>query len=323
MAVTRDDVAALAGVSTAVVSYVVNNGPRPVSAGARARVLAAIEELGYQPDGVARFLRTGKTQSLGLVLPDVGLPYFSEVTRLLTSASARRGYQVLISNSEFDVELERRQLVSLAERRVDGVILMSVDPEQDFGPLSVLGIPLAVVDRPEFAVRAAIAATEHLIGHGHSAIAIITGDPDLVASRRRRDGWAAALESAGIRVPEEYASWSAVSRAGGYEAAKRLLAQPVPPTAIYIESDAQAVGLLRACRDLGVEVPGDLAVVTSEGTELARYAIPTLTSTEQPIVTIASEALEAVLSAKPGEVVWLGNPDYTLVLRESCGCPAG
>ena len=111
-----------------------------------------------------------------------------------------------------------------------------------------------------------------------------------------------------------------VSRSGGYAAAQQLLALSVRPTAVYVESDAQAAGVLRACKDLGVDVPGDLAVVSSEGTELARYTVPSLTSTEQPTATIAAEALDAVLAADPGEVVWLRNADYTLVARESCGC---
>jgi LacI family transcriptional regulator len=320
MAVTRADVAARAGVSTAVVSYVLNNGPRPVSTSARERVLAAIEELGYQRDAVARYLRTGKTQSLGLVLPDLGLPYYTEVTRALSSGSTARGYQLLISNSEWDAGLERRELASLAERRVDGVILMSVDPEQDFTPLSALGIPLAVIDRPEFARRATAAATEHLIGHGHTAIGLIGWGTHLVANRRRHDSWESTLRAAGLTVRPEYAATAPVSRSGGYAAAQELLGLPSPPTAVYVESDAQAAGVLRACKDLGVDVPGDLAVVSSEGTELARYTVPSLTSTEQPTATIAAEALDAVLSAGPGEVVWLRNPEYTLVTRESCGC---
>ncbi|HKU11899.1 MAG TPA: LacI family DNA-binding transcriptional regulator [Sinomonas sp.] len=322
MAVTRNDVARRAGVSPGLVSYVLNGGPRPVSADARARIEAAMEELGYRRDGVARFLRTGKTNSLGLVLPDIALPYFAEITKELNARAFDAGFQLLIATTEFDVQRERDQLESLAERRVDGIILMSVEPEQDFSSLEQLGTRVAVIDRPEFAVNSARAETAHLIEHGHTRIGFIGGGGLARVSNRRQLGWSRALESAGLEHREAWIVSAELTRAGGQSAALHLLASKEPeerPSALLVESDAQACGVLRAARDLGLDVPGDLAVVTSEGTDLAAFTVPSLTSIAQPVRTIARDAVNAVLGEGPERVLRINNLDFELVLRESCG----
>ncbi|QUH01830.1 LacI family DNA-binding transcriptional regulator [Saccharopolyspora erythraea] len=312
--------ARLAGVSTAVVSYVLNDGPRPVSAATKERVLAAIAELGYRRDAVARNLRTGKTQSLGLVVPDIGLPYFGAITQQLVERAFEAGHQMLICTTSWLPDRERAQLASLAERRVDGVVLMSVDPLQDFSAVEELGIPTVVIDRPEVAVRGAHRATAHLVAHGHERIGFVGAAERLVASRRRREGWAAALRGSGLPSRPELIRHGPCTRAGGYVAAGELLALAEPPTAVFVESDAQAVGLLRAARDHGFRVPDDLAVASGEGTELAEFAIPSLTTLYQPIATIAREAVAAVLATEGGTLRRLDNQEFDLVCRESCGC---
>ncbi|GAB2883819.1 LacI family DNA-binding transcriptional regulator [Streptomyces mayteni] len=323
MAVTRDDVARAAGVSPAVVSYVINNGPRPVSAAARERVLAAIAELGYQRDAMARYLRTRKTHSLGLVVPDLGQPYFGAITQHLSELSFDSGHQLLVATTSWRPERERAQLASLAERRVDGVILMSTDPLQDFAPLQVLGIPIVVVDRPEVAVQGARVATAHLIEHGHQRVGLIGADEAHVAGRRQREGWAGALREHGLEPrPEDV--WSArAARAAGHAAAIELLDRPDRPTAVFATTDSLAVGVLRAARDRGVVVPDDLAVVSGEGTDLTGFAVPRLTAVEQPVAAIAREALSAALDADPGTVSRLDHHEFDLVCRESCGCREG
>jgi LacI family transcriptional regulator len=319
MAATRNDVARRAGVSVAVVSYVVNNGPRPVAPQTRQRVLTAIEELGYRPDTVARQLRTGRSNVLGVVLPDVSLPHFGELTQVLTELGGDRGQQLIIASTGWDATAEREQLEFLAGRRVDGVILMSQDPLQDFQWLVDLGTHVVVIDRPEAAVKGALAATEHLVDHGHRRIGFIGGAVEFVANRRRREGWMAALSEHGIDAEEGLMVASSISRSGGYEAARRLLAEPEPPTALYVDSDAQAVGVLRAAADLGIRVPEDLALVSGEGTATAEYAVPSLTSIEIPRRAIAEEALQALSADEESRVHRVSNSDFVLVARESCG----
>lgn len=320
MAATRDDVARRAGVSVAVVSYVVNNGPRPVAAETRRRVLEAIEDLGYRPDTVARHLRTGRSNAIGVVLPDLSLPHFGEMTQVLSELTADRGQQLIIASTEWDMAVERKQLEFMAGRRVDGIVLMSVDPLSDFDWLVSLGAPVVVIDRPEAAVQGALTATRHLIDHGHRRIGFVGGPKGLVANKRRRKGWIAALRGRGLDALDDLIVATGISRPGGYEAAQQLLTRPDPPTGVYVDSDVQAIGLLRAAADLGVSVPADLAVVSGEGTSMAAYAIPSLTTLEIPKREIASEALEALSSGGKAGLQRVSNSDFQLVTRQSCGC---
>jgi LacI family transcriptional regulator len=330
MAATRNDVAQRAGVSVAVVSYVVNNGPRPVAPETRQRVLKAIDELGYRPDTVARQLKTGRSNVIGVVLPDVSLPHFGELTQVLSELAGMRGQQLIIASTGWDRRAEREQLEFLGGRRVDGVVLMSVDPLQDFQWLVDLGPEVVVIDRPEAAVKGALAATEHLIDHGHQRIGFVGGAAGFLAAQRRREGWAAALRQHGIHPVEELMVTESISRAGGYAAGMTLLSRPDPPTAVYVDSDAQAVGILRAAADLGRRAPDDLAIVTGEGTATAAYAVPSLTSIEIPRREIAQEALDALsepqrtnghqgAAARLSQVRRVDNSDFVLVPRESCG----
>lgn len=319
MAVTRNDVARAAGVSPAVVSYVVNDGPRPVSAAARARVLAAIDELGYKVDGVARYLRTGKTRSVGLVIPDIGLPYFTEFTKAISAAADRIGHQLLIANTDWQVERERRQIELLVERRVDAMVLLSVDPLQDFAAMADMGIPVVVIDRPEVVVKSAAAATEHLIGHGHQDVAILTNDERLVISRRAVQGWAEELARHGI-APVGRSFTAPPTRAGGFDAGMRMLTESMRPTAILVASDAQAIGVIRAATDLALRIPEDLALISAEGTELAEYSVPRLSTIQQPIARLATGALELALAAGEPGLRRLTDDEFHLVLRDSCGC---
>jgi LacI family transcriptional regulator len=320
MAATRDDVARRAGVSVAVVSYVVNNGPRPVATETRRRVLDAIEELGYRPDAVARHLRTGKSGAIGVVLPDLGLPHFGEMTQVLSELAAERGQQMIIGSTGWDSSAERRQLEFLAAHRVVGILLMSVEPLDDFEWLATLGSSVVIIDRPEATIRGAETATGHLVEHGRNRIGFVGGPAKLLANKRRREGWAAALATHGLDIADELMVAADISQAGGYEAAQQLLLSPRPPTGVYIDSDAQAVGFLRAAADLGVSVPEDVAVVSGEGTSLAAYSVPSLTTVEIPRREIACEALDALAEESNTHVRRVSNSDFRLVPRQSCGC---
>lgn len=320
MAVTRDDVARHAGVSPGLVSYVVNGGPRNVSPDKTQRILAAIEELGYRPDVVARQMRTGKSHLIGLVLPDVRLPYFAGMTQLLSELSLQAGYQLVVASTNWDLSQEQNQIEALADRRVDGIILMSVNPLQDFEKLVPPKLRLVVIDRPEVTVKSAQAVTQHLFEHGHRQIAIVTQRLDVVATRRRLTGWQRAMDAAELDQRPQFQYQASADRAGGYEAGVRLLSSPTRPTGVYVEFDAQAVGLLRAAHERGVRIPQDLAVVTTDGTELATFAIPSITTVEYPAQDIAVQSLRAVIDDDASGVRVVTNQDFALVRRESCGC---
>lgn len=324
MAVTRNDVAKKAGVSPAVVSYVLSPGQRPVSEKARARVLAAVKELGYRPDGLARSLKVGRTKTLGLVLPDASNPFFAELARAIEDAAYMRGYAVMVCNSADDLEREHAYIRSLAERRIDGLILISATMEQDLSDFTTLAIPIVALDRspddsPVSTIRSdneegAYVGTRHLLEHGHRDIAFIGGPESLVADERRH-GWQRALREFERRPGTE--SRAAFSFEGGRAASSTLLALP-RPDGVLVSSDIQAIGLISGLDRAGLSVPRDMALVSIDGTTAGEYSVPGLTSIAQPVAQMGAIAV-AHLIDDPREIIHLalGN---RLIVRGSCGC---
>ena len=326
MAVTRNDVAKSAGVSPAVVSYVLNSGPRPVSEKARARVLAAVKELGYRPDGLARSLKVGRTKTLGLVLPDASNPFFAELALAIEDAAYTRGYAVMVCNSADDLEREHTYIASLAERRIDGLILISATAEQDLTDFTDLAIPIVALDRspdesPVSTIRSdnedgAYQGTRHLLEHGHGDIAFV-GGPDAGVSDARRQGWQRALREAGLEAGAECRA--PFSFEGGHTAASTLLAGS-QPRAVLVSSDIQAIGLVSGLRREGLSVPEDIALVSIDGTTAGEYSVPSLTSIAQPVAQMGATAVTHLID-NPREIIHLAL-DNRLVVRESCGCPS-
>ena len=328
MAVTRNDVARLAGVSPAVVSYVINSGPRPVSADARSRVLKAIAELGYRPDGLARSLRLGRSHAIGLVLPDTTNPFFAEMAQAVEDAAYATGYAVLICTTSDDMERERAHIVNLASRRVDGLILMSARPDQDLSGFTGLGIPVVAMDRspddsPVSTIRVdnalgARLGTKHLIEHGHQRIAIVAGPVATGVSRSRVKGFQRAMTAAGLSRGQVVEA--AFDFQGGHRAGHALLTMPDHPDALLISSDVQAIGVLSAAAELGRRVPEDLAVVSFDGTRAGAFAVPALTSVAQPTAAMAARAVD--LLRRSGDDLLHLTLKPELVRRRSCGCRA-
>jgi LacI family transcriptional regulator len=326
--VTRADVARYAGVSSAVVSYVVNNGPKRVAPATAARVREAIAVLGYRPNLSARALKRGSTQMLGLVVHDSSNPFFGTFALEITVEAARRGYVVLMINSRADIEMEQQALDDLVGRQVDGVILASTQPLAFGLSHHSSAVPAVLIDSsvavpghfslgPD-ALNAARLVVEHLIEvHGHTSIGIVIGN-DGSDLDRREEGWQIALHAAGL--PDGPIARTPFSREGGYRGGRRLLASRDRPTAIFASSDLQAVGLLKAIREQGLSVPADIAVVSFDGTAESEYCSPPLTVVRQPIAEMAIRAVDRLLAknVRPGV-----HEKFTmeLVVRESCGCP--
>ncbi|UVJ38117.1 LacI family DNA-binding transcriptional regulator [Arthrobacter sp. CJ23] len=326
--VTRTDVARYAGVSTAVVSYVINGGPKPVATATAARVREAIKVLQYQPNATARALSLGSTRLLGMIVPDSTNPYFAELTDAIAQAAAARGYALLAANSRTDANTERQNTLNLVSRQVDAIILATVLSPSEVAAMPVQGIPRVLIDQSsavhgiptistDFEQGAAM-GVRHLIGHGHEDIGILVGkdiDPSRVDPRQ--NGWRKALREAGL--PDGPAEFTEFTRQGGYEATLRLLELPKPPTAIFASSDLLAVGALRAIHEANMSVPGDIAVVSFDGTSESEFSWPQLTTVRQPINQIADAVLESALSSdEPDGEIQLFPTD--LVIRRSCGC---
>ncbi|GAB2569904.1 LacI family DNA-binding transcriptional regulator [Microlunatus antarcticus] len=328
---TRDDVARQAGVSTAVVSYVVNNGPKPVAPQTAARVRDAIELLDYRPNPSARALRKGRTDIIGLVLADADNPYYTEYASAIGAEAYERGRALMIATARDDLESETRLVEDLLGRQVDGIIAASVShrPDETFRRSFRLP-PVVLLDTsapiPGFAsvgldgAQGARLAVEHLAGvHGHRRIGIALGDAAHDLEDPREIGWREALRAAGL--PEGPVTRVPWTRDGGYEAGRLLLDSPDPPTAVFACSDLLAVGLLRAGHERGLALPGDLAVVSFDGTKEAEYSWPPLTVVAQPIAAMAREAVSLALD--PTRPTPHQQFQGTLVVRRSCGCPGG
>lgn len=328
-AVTRDDVARQAGVSSAVVSYVVNNGPKPVAPKTAARVREAIELLDYRPNPSAKALRKGRTDIIGLVLSDADNPYYIEYASAIGAEAYQRGRALMIATARHDLVTENRLVDDLLNRQVDGIIAASVSqrPDETFRRSFRLP-PVVLLDAsapvPGFAAvgldgaRAARLAVEHLVDvHGHRRIGLALGDAGHDLEDPRAHGWRQALHSAGL--PEGPVARVPWTRDGGYEAGRLLLDAADPPTAVFACSDLLAVGLLRAGHERGLALPGDLAVVSFDGTKEAEYSWPPLTVVAQPIAEMARAAVSLALD--PDRPTPYTQFEGTLVVRRSCGCP--
>ncbi|WP_307052229.1 LacI family DNA-binding transcriptional regulator [Arthrobacter oryzae] len=327
--VTRKDVARYAGVSTAVVSYVVNGGPKRVAPATEAKVQDAIRVLGYRPNAAARALKLGSSETIGLIIPDNSNPFFSLLAHAVEDAAGELGYALFLTNSDGDLAKERRHIRNLAARQVDGVVLASVLSEPDLADLEsaeISSVLLSHSEKPAGVTSVGVdlaggarTAVEHLIGHGHTNIGLAMGTTTANEADDREQGWLQALKAAGL--PEGPIARSAFTRDGGYAAGKRLLASGHRPTAIFASSDMQAVGILRALHEAGLSVPEDIALAAFDGSVEAEYSWPPLTTVEQPVRDMADAAVRALVGADRGEPPRHHVFPTRLLVRQSCGCP--
>jgi LacI family transcriptional regulator len=328
---TRDDVAALAGTSPAVVSYVVNNGPRNVSPERRTRVLEAMAQLGYYPNAHARSLAATETRTLGMIVPNISNAYFSEFALAVEDAAISRGRLMFLGNSNEDREREQAYISSFLEQHVDGIIFIGVALRSSIGRILQQGMPVVVVDRAiensdstsisiDHSAAARI-ATEHLIQHGHRSIGCLTGPADQPVAEDRRQGWTDALLSAGIDPARQIVLRSPFSVNGGMTAARELVeSEEARPTALFVASDEQARGVIAVAARHFLAVPRDLALASVDGTRESEFSIPALTTARQPYRELATAAVESVLAPQdsaPRRIQMRAQ----LVIRQSCGCP--
>ena len=292
---TIKDVAALAGVSFTTVSHVLND-TRPVSAEARQRVLAAVEEIGYLPSAVARSLRKSETRIIGVLVPNVQNPFFAELVCGVEERCRLAGYSVFLCNSDNDPKRQQDYLRTLLEKRVDGLLLSAAGEAEALAQLFQRArVPLVTVDRLVPSARAdrvsvhnragAFTAVNHLLDLGHTRIACISGPAEFEVARERVEGWRQALQSRGLQADDRLLVPSDFSSAGGYRAARELLlgSQGLSAgkdrfTALFASNDLMAIGALRAAAESGCHVPEQLSVVGFDDVELGNYVFPSLTT---------------------------------------------
>lgn len=300
------DVAERADVSVTTVSHVINE-TRPVSHGLRERVLLAMAELGYHPNALARSLRRQQTQTIGLVVPDSANPFFAEVARGIEDASFAQDYSVILCNSDSNLTKELLYLDVLAEKQVDGLLLVAVRgmTADHFQPLLARRLPLVVVDRdiPGAAVDSVLAdnahggwlATSHLIELGHRRIACLAGPSDLAPGAEREKGYRQALLGHGLPLDESLIVRGDFQYESGFQAARQLLSGGNPPTAIFACNDLIAVGAICLAVALGRQIPADLSIVGFDNIRLAAFTNPPLTTINQPKYEMGQLAVQMLL----------------------------
>ncbi|WP_022891281.1 LacI family DNA-binding transcriptional regulator [Agromyces subbeticus] len=332
MPVTQFDVASIAGVSRKTVSNVINGYPH-ISPDVITRVNAAIAELGYTPSRAARSLRTGRTRTIQLIIPELDVSYFAELARWVVTAAEERQLAVIITQTLGDPERERRAIEGELAEYADGSILSPVS--SDLSTISQRRADSPIVLVGELAgggslthigidnVAAAELATRHLIDLGRQRIAFIGAQPDPSSrmAQMRLAGYRNAIESAGHPFePGLIAHTVGYHRADGADAMHRLFDSGLAPDAVFCATDLLAMGAMRAARDIGLEVPSDLAVVGFDDIEEGRYSVPTLTTIspdKRQIAELAVTRLEAAIdddSASNGSELPVS---FSLIRRES------
>ncbi|HYF53607.1 MAG TPA: LacI family DNA-binding transcriptional regulator [Salinarimonas sp.] len=290
-----EDVARLAGVSTATVSRALS-APERVSPAARARVMEAVAQTGYQPNQAARSLRLQKSRMVLVVLPDVSNIFFSKILQGIEDVLFEAGYGMIIGNLDGSPDKEAHFATFLATGHVDGAILLNGHligqgrdgrgaPAPTHVPLVALceaipgaGIPLVEVDNR----AAARAATLHLAERGRRRIAHLTGPAGNVLERERRAGYREGLAQAGLPFDPDLVVEGDYTLAAGAGAADGFLRRAPRPDAVFCSNDEMAIGLMGALASAGVDVPGDVSVVGFDDIEFAAMARPTLTTVHQP-----------------------------------------
>jgi LacI family transcriptional regulator len=339
--VTLTDIATRSGVAAMTVSRVVN-GNGYVSEDTRKRVLAAVEEMKYRPNGLARSLKRQRTNTIGLVLGDLSNPYSTELANAVRESLTFKGFGLFICISEHSADEDITAFESLVDHNIDGLIVATRSNEEGNAHLESIAdtqLPIVVVGRDfrhKFVDQVSadnftggFEATQHLIDLGHRRIAFLGATYEDRNSLKRLQGYIKALELHGIEVDERLITGRKETTSNvpgystekiGYEGMRRLLSLPNRPTAIFARNDFTAFGAMSAIKEAGLTIPKDIAVVGFDDTPLAVHMTPRLTTVRQPM------RLQGQLAAKMLLNRILDNPDAErearmldceLIVRES------
>jgi LacI family transcriptional regulator len=265
-----------------------------------------MEQLNYRPNALARSLRQGKTNTIGLVLPDSANPFFAEISRGIEDEAFKRGYSVFLCNTELDIQRELFYVDVLSKKQVDGIIFVAAGDQADsLDFLLRRNMPVVMIDRdvPNVEVDAVLTdhklggflATRHLIELGHKRIACIAGPSSITPSAERITGYRRALEEAGISYDENLVLRGDYHAQSGLEITHSILKMNPRPTAIFALNDLMALGALRAAAEADCSVPDDLAVVGYDDLEIARFTNPPLTTISQPKKAIGAQAINLLV----------------------------
>ena len=328
--VKMSDVAKLANVSTATVSRVLQN-PDTVKENTRNRVLAVIKELNYQPNILARHFRRNETNTILVLVPNILNTVFTGIIEGIESEAAKNGYRVLLGNTNRKVENEYSLINLLKQRQADGMILFSARMDRQTllelskeysivlttAYLEGLKVPTVSIDN----VSSSRIAVEHLIKLGHTRIAHISGPTELANSRDRYRGYQQAMLHNDIEIDSLLVQEGDFSLESGYNQMLKFIAIGKPPTAVFAANDEMAMGAIKAAKEHGIHVPGELAVVGFDNIFFSSIFEPALRTIAQPLFNMGQVSMKLLLQQIQGES--LDKMQYILdsklVIRESCG----
>lgn len=299
------DVAKAAGVSVSTVSHVINK-TRFVSEEVTQRVCKAIEELNYQPNAVARSLRTRRSRIIGVVVSDITNPFFTSSVRAIEDEALKHGYNIILCDTYEQPEREREYLDILVSRQVEGIIVSpSTENASVISSIAREGMPVVFLDREIAGThvdivecdseRDAYVATTYLINQGHSRIGIICGRLDVSTGALRLAGYNKALVEHGITVDERLVKIANYKRELAYAQTLQLLDAEAPPTSLLVCNNTMIIGALAAIRDLGVKIPDDLSLVGFDDPEWASLMYPPLTVVSQPVRELGVKATQLLI----------------------------
>jgi len=327
---TIKDVAELAGVHPSTVSRVINNDSR-ISEKTKEKVILIINKLGYTPNAIARGLKTKRTYTLGILIPDITNPFFAEIARGVEDAANKKNFNVILCNTDGKLKKENTYLQILRGKRVDGLILGTahikdksiLELERKKFPyilvcrgIKELGKNCVIVDD----VEGGIMATEYLIKLGHRRIAHITGPLKTRSALNRLKGYKLALKKYEIEYREELVGEGDFRIKGGYQVMKRFLKLAEPPTAIFAANDLLALGAMQAIQKKKYHVPKDFSIIGFDDIKLASFVHPALTTIRQPMLEMGALAVKMLL-----KIIEEGEFNQRkivlkpkLIIRESC-----
>lgn len=310
---TIEDVAAIAGVSIATVSRAINE-PTKVADETRRRVTEAIAKTGYTTNAMARSLRMRRSNMILILAPDVGDPNFSNILVGLETEASKRGYGVLIGNTQNDPSRETDYLRFISSNQADGLILFTGHMPYGFGqengdgrlpPIVAVNEPVSNADVPFVGVdnfEGARVATEHLVSQGHRRIAFIGHSTSKAVNMLREKGYRAAIEASGIGIDPRLILDGDGTIESGRAAAEHMFVRDVLPTAFFCVNDATALGVIIALNARRYDLPRDFSVMGFDDISFASFVAPALTTMKQPRLKIGEEAMNLLLTLLEGKV---------------------
>ena len=325
--VTIKEVAKLAGVSASTVSRALS-GRIPVDPKTREKVLAAVKDLNYEPNALAKGLKEGRTGTIGLIVPNICNPVFPLVSRGVEDMAKEHGYTLILSNTDEDPELEKEAILKLRKQWVDGILLATSGREKShIEDLKRSGLPMVMLIRkPEVEMdavvinntKAAFDAVSYLINMGHDRIAIFNGDRRLPLYEERYQGYVQALEAVGIPIDPSLII-EVSDRESCYDAACTFFKNSNTVDAVFAVSDPRALEVMRAAKDAGLHIPNDVSVIGFDNLQFSSFLDPPLTTVNQPFYKMGQAAAKRLItlieeqSAKPLIQVM----ETELIVRES------